>query len=121
MNTISNIISSATAYLDTLVFTGSNIATTASALGVGSTTASTLEDGLENGSAVGTGLSLATATMSAYENNPNLFNIQDAIAYVESLSVEDLVKADQLLAEKGLDFEIVEELQEPEKVYIKNV
>lgn len=118
MGTITNFIQATTSCLDSLVFTGSNVATTACALGIGSTTASSLEDGLENGAAVGLGLSTATSTISAYENNPNLFNIHDAIAYVESLSDEELARADQLLTEKGLDFEIVED---EEKVFIKNI
>lgn len=120
MNTIGNTIVTVTSALDSLVFTGSNIATTIGALGLGSSTCS-LEDGIENGSAVGVALSAATSTIAAHENNPNLFNIQEAMAYVESLSDEELARADQLLSAKGLDFEVAEELlmEEPAKVHVK--
>ena len=123
MNTIGNIIESAINTLDSIILTGSDLATIVGALGLGGTTSSTLDDGLEDGSAIGLGLSTATSSIAAYENNPNIFNIQDAISYVESLSDEELAHADQMLTEKGIGFEIVEEsnFEDTPKTFIKNI
>lgn len=71
-------------------------------------------------------MTTAPTVMTAITNvndDAKLLMVHDTFSYVESMSDEELIRADQLLSAKGLDLEFTEEnhFEEQSKVFIKNI